>query len=79
MLYVLKIIFSGAVVLDLPGRLPVHQHLRRNMRDVAFLMPYSAAVKTQMQEGRLYFRSGDRGYDVCMNQIAERIVRYASN
>ena len=32
MLYVLKIIFSGAEDLDLPGRLPVHQHLCRNKR-----------------------------------------------
>ena len=32
MLYVLKIIFSGTEDLDLPGRLPVHQHLRRNKR-----------------------------------------------
>lgn len=55
------------------------EETKAHMRDVAFLMPYSAAVKTQMQEGRLYFRSGDRGYDVCMNQIAERVVRYASN
>lgn len=55
------------------------EETKAHMKDVAFLIPYSAVVKTQVQEGRMYFRSGDRGYDICMNQIAERVVRYVAN
>lgn len=53
--------------------------LQLQMKDVSFLIPYSDSVKAQMQEGRLYLKSGDRAFEICMNQIAERVIRHGAN
>ncbi len=54
------------------------EEMKSHMRDLTFIVPYSHAIKEQMQEGRLYLKSTDRNFEVCMNRIAERIVVYGT-
>lgn len=57
--------------------MPVDE-LQAHMKRVNFLIPYSSSVKAQMQEGRLYLKSTDRAFEICMSQIAERVVQHGT-
>ncbi len=54
------------------------EEMKSHMKELSFIVPYSSAVKSQMQEGRLYLKSIDRNFEICMNRIAERIVVYGT-
>ncbi len=55
------------------------EEMQTHMREVAFLIPFSHAVKEQMQEGSVYMKTTDRNFEVCLNRMAERIVEHGTS
>lgn len=48
------------------------------LKDVRFTVPFSTAVKVQMQTGSLVEPTGDKSFDNRMREIAEKVVTYGA-
>ena len=58
--------------------MPVEE-ARSHLKDVSFTVPFSRAIKEQMQKGTLYEPSADKAYNTRMKEIAEKVVTYGQD
>lgn len=52
------------------------EEARSHLKDVAFTVPFSQAVKEQLQKGTLYASAKDKRFDSRMKEIAGKVVEY---
>ena len=57
--------------------MPVEE-AKAHLKDVRFTVPFSTAVKVQMQSGSLVEPTGDKAFDNRMWEIAEKVVTYGA-
>ena len=57
--------------------MPVEE-AKAHLKDVRFTVPFSTAVKVQMQTGSLVESTGDKAFDNRMREIAEKVVTYGA-
>ena len=57
--------------------MPVEE-AKAHLKDVRFTVPFSTAVKVQMQTGSLVEPTGDKAFDNRMREIAEKVVTYGA-
>ena len=47
--------------------------------EISFTVPFSFAVKEQMQQGKLYVRTSDKRFETRMQDIASQVVSYGTD
>ena len=57
--------------------MPVEE-AKAHLKDVRFTVPFSTAVKVQMQTGSLIEPTGDKAFEHRMKEIAEKVVSYGT-
>ena len=58
--------------------MPVEE-AKAHLKDVRFTVPYSQAVKVQMQAGKLIEHTGDKVFENRMREIAQKVVYYGES
>jgi hypothetical protein len=47
--------------------------------EISFTVPFSSAVKEQMQQGKLHVRTSDKRFETRMQDIASQVVSYGTD
>lgn len=55
------------------------EEAKAQLGEIAFAVPFSIAVKEQMQKGTLWERTGDKRFETRIKDIAGRVVAYGTN
>lgn len=55
------------------------EEAKTQLGDVSFTVPFSAAVKEQMQQGKLYAKTSDKRFEGRMREIAGKVVSYGAD
>lgn len=55
------------------------EETRTQLGELAFTLPFSFAVKEQMQQGKLYVKTSDKRFETKINEIASKVVSYGTD